>query len=112
VVAIPFIYWLATIELGLIFSNDNIFTLSFGQVLALFVAIPPVLEIVKLIPDLWYWFLDLTWIRRISRRPKSRRSTSDGESLLSASDGESLLSHSGKVELADIHKGSYAKLEG
>lgn len=32
IVVIPFMYWVACIELGVYNSNDNEFTLSFGQV--------------------------------------------------------------------------------
>jgi hypothetical protein len=32
VVVIPFVYWVATIELGMLNSNDNHFTITFGQV--------------------------------------------------------------------------------
>jgi hypothetical protein len=32
VVVIPFAYWVACIELGVYNSNDNVFTLTFGQV--------------------------------------------------------------------------------
>jgi len=73
VVIIPFVYWVACIEIGVYNSNENEFTLTFGQVLALFVAIPPVVQVSKLTPRLFYWFYDLTWLRRIDGdRPKSR----------------------------------------
>ena len=32
IVAIPFMYWVACIELGVYNSNENEFTLTFGQV--------------------------------------------------------------------------------
>jgi len=104
VVALPFIYWVATIELGLINSNDNKFTLSFGQVcnvsprishgvsltgrmcyqvLAVFVAVPPVISVARLAPEWYNWAINLTWVRRMTGRPKSPRSSFDGrESLL------------------------------
>lgn len=82
-VALPFIYWVATIELGLINSNDNKFTLSFGQVLAVFVAVPPVISVARLAPEWYNWAINLTWVRRMTGRPKSPRSSFDGrESLL------------------------------
>ena len=39
VVIIPFTYWVACIELGVYNSNENQFTLSFGQV-----SVPPTLQ--------------------------------------------------------------------
>jgi hypothetical protein len=32
IVVIPFLYWVACIELGVLNSNENQFTLTFGQV--------------------------------------------------------------------------------
>ena len=40
VVVIPFTYWVACIELGVYNSNENQFTLSFGQVRILSVLTP------------------------------------------------------------------------
>lgn len=77
IVVIPFVYWVACIEIGVWNSNENQFTLTFGQVLALFVAIPPAVQVCKLTPRLFRWFYDLTWLRRIDGdRPKSRPSSS------------------------------------
>jgi len=77
-VVIPFMYWVACIELGVYNSNENHFSLTFGQVLALFVTIPPLVQVCKLAPRLFRWFYDLTWLRRIDgHRPKSRYSTMD-----------------------------------
>jgi len=77
-VVIPFAYWVACIELGVYDSNENEFTLTFGQVLAVFVAIPPFVQVCKLAPRLFHWFYDLTWLRRIDgHRPKSRHSSVD-----------------------------------
>jgi hypothetical protein len=59
-----------TIEVGLINSNDTEFTLSFGQVLAMFMIVPPLIEVVRLLPRLWRWFIDLAWVRFITRRPQ------------------------------------------
>jgi len=83
IVVIPFAYWVACIELGVYKSNDNEFMLTFGQVLALFVAVPPFIQVCKLAPGLYRWFYDLTWLRRIDGdRPKSRVPTIDEGSLM------------------------------
>jgi len=88
VVVIPFTYWVACIELGVYNSNENQFTLSFGQVLAVFVAVPPFIQVCKLAPRLFHWFYNLTWLRRIDGdRPRSRLPSVDegGVSLLNKS---------------------------
>lgn len=36
----------------------------------MFVAVPPMLEVIELTPRVLNWFLDLTWVRFISRRPR------------------------------------------
>jgi len=81
-VVIPFMYWVACIELGVYNSNENEFTLSFGQVLAVFVAVPPLVQVSKLSPRLFFWFYNLTWLRRIDGdRAKSRHSSIDEGSM-------------------------------
>lgn len=42
IVIIPFMYWVACIELGVYNSNENQFTLTFGQVSGLLVNVPAV----------------------------------------------------------------------
>ena len=39
------------------------------QVLAVFTAVPPVIQVSHLAPDLWRWFIDLPLVRFITRRP-------------------------------------------
>ncbi|KAF9788064.1 hypothetical protein BJ322DRAFT_1046832 [Thelephora terrestris] len=92
IVVIPFVYWVACIEIGVFDSNDNQFTLTFGQVLALFVTIPPILQVSKLAPRLFYWFYDLTWLRRIDGGRSKSRPSSIYEG------GTSLLDKPGKLE--------------
>ena len=31
--------------------------------------VPPIIELSHSIPDLWRWFINLTWVRFITRRP-------------------------------------------
>ncbi|KAI0080381.1 hypothetical protein K474DRAFT_248409 [Panus rudis PR-1116 ss-1] len=79
IVLIPTLYWLGVVELGCLFSSDsgNI-EFSYGQILALFVAIPPLLSVLALYPMLLRWLWTLTWIRRIRRmRRPGKRPTED-----------------------------------
>ncbi|KAJ7289840.1 hypothetical protein C8J57DRAFT_1629076 [Mycena rebaudengoi] len=66
---VPMMYWVMLNELQLWATPDNIFTPSFGQVLALFVVLPPLVQVLKLIPKAYQrWFRNLTVIRLITRR--------------------------------------------
>lgn len=38
------------------------------QVLATFMAVPPLIEVSHSAPDLWRWFINLAWIRFITGR--------------------------------------------
>ncbi|KAF7368488.1 hypothetical protein MVEN_00172000 [Mycena venus] len=67
---VPMIYWVIVNELRLGNTPDNIFSPSFGQVLALFVVLQPLLQVAKMSPRAWPWFKDLTVIRLITRRPR------------------------------------------
>ncbi|KAF7368494.1 hypothetical protein MVEN_00172600 [Mycena venus] len=67
---VPMIYWVLVNELRLGTTPDNIFSPSFGQVLAVFVVLQPLLQVVKMLPRAWLWFKDLTVIRLITRRPR------------------------------------------
>jgi len=89
VVVFPMGYWIAVVELSTYGTQDNKFSLSFGQVrsqtrgidervdvvqvFALFVAVPPAIQMAQLLGDLWYWFRGLTWVQRIAGPPPARR---------------------------------------
>ncbi|KAF7362852.1 hypothetical protein MVEN_00635000 [Mycena venus] len=60
---VPMIYWVLVNELRLANTPDNIFSPSFGQVLALFVVLQPLLQVVRMIPRAWRWFMTLTVTR-------------------------------------------------
>jgi hypothetical protein len=32
-------------------------------------AVPPIIEVSHLVPDMWRWFINLVWVRFITRRP-------------------------------------------
>jgi hypothetical protein len=87
IIFLPTIYWVAScvdlshilmthandcfsVEIGLLGSNDQSFQLSFGQVLATFVAVPPVISCLKLLPQLIHWLTNLSWVRAMTGRPK------------------------------------------
>ncbi|KAJ7683411.1 hypothetical protein B0H17DRAFT_1333284 [Mycena rosella] len=66
---IPMLYWILVIESQLSGTPDNLFSLTFGQILAMFVVLPPLLQVVLMIPKAKPWFLNLTVVRLITRRP-------------------------------------------
>ncbi|KAJ7213382.1 hypothetical protein GGX14DRAFT_563706 [Mycena pura] len=66
---VPMMYWVLLNELQLWATPDNIFTPSFGQVLALFVILPPLVQVLMLIPKAYRrWFRNLTVIRLVTQR--------------------------------------------
>ena len=90
VVAFPMGYWVSVVELSTYGTADNAFSLSFGQVcsnarnvnkkadvfqvFALFVAVPPVIQVTQLTGNLWYWFRGITWVQHIAGPPPQRHS--------------------------------------
>ncbi|KAK6992084.1 hypothetical protein R3P38DRAFT_3088997 [Favolaschia claudopus] len=81
VILFPHFIWIFNIEIGLRFlSNRESFEATYGQLLAIFVTIPPFISLCRLLPRVPRWFVDLTWVRYLTcRRRKSRRN--DNESL-------------------------------
>ncbi|KAJ6476409.1 hypothetical protein C8R45DRAFT_1009910 [Mycena sanguinolenta] len=67
---IPMIYWVLLNEIRFLGSADNIFSISFGQVLAVFVILQPLLQVFMMIPRLSGWFRNLAFIELITRRQK------------------------------------------
>ncbi|KAJ7262069.1 hypothetical protein C8J57DRAFT_1633657, partial [Mycena rebaudengoi] len=53
---VPMIYWIVVNELRLLGSPDNLFTPSFGQVLAFFAVLPPLQEVLGMAPKVLQWF--------------------------------------------------------
>ncbi|THH29813.1 hypothetical protein EUX98_g4369 [Antrodiella citrinella] len=73
-VMLPTLYWITVVELScLLFSAGKGNVLSFGQILAAFVALPPVVTVIQLYPKLFAWFGDLAWVRRIVKRWRSKK---------------------------------------
>ncbi|KAJ7150529.1 hypothetical protein C8R43DRAFT_1067973 [Mycena crocata] len=65
---IPMLYWILVNELRTIGTPDNIFSSSFGQILALFVVLPPLLQVVLMAPTARGWFMNLTFVRVLTGR--------------------------------------------
>ncbi|KAJ7160813.1 hypothetical protein C8R46DRAFT_354723 [Mycena filopes] len=69
VIVIPHAFWIFNIEIGLLLlSTREHFTATYGQLLAIFVTVPPFIQLVLLLPRLRPWFLDLYWVRFVTRR--------------------------------------------
>ncbi|KAK7683465.1 hypothetical protein QCA50_013299 [Cerrena zonata] len=85
IVAIPTIYWMMTVELAcLIAGSDQEFSLSFGQVMAAFVALQPLIGTLMLYPRFFRWFVDLTCVRAVcccQCRRRQRAETGDAVAL-------------------------------
>jgi hypothetical protein len=77
-VVMPTAYWILTIEIGIVGQNDEISSLTFSQVLAMFAAVPPVIEVAPLVPRLWEWFITFSWLGRVIRHSKTFSPSQDG----------------------------------
>ncbi|KAJ7255068.1 hypothetical protein B0H12DRAFT_1071005 [Mycena haematopus] len=67
---VPMIYWVILNEIRLLGTPDNVFSPSFGQVLAVFVVFQPLLQVLKMFPRAIRWLSNLTIIRLITGRQK------------------------------------------
>jgi len=45
----------------------------FEQILALFIAVPPFLQVCQLIPQIWPWFINLTWVTCCWKRKREAK---------------------------------------
>jgi len=68
---VPMIYWILVNELNTFTTPDNLFVSSFGQVLAVFVILPPLLQVVQMSPTAVPWFMNLTFVRFVTGRPQA-----------------------------------------
>ncbi|KAJ6554042.1 hypothetical protein DFH09DRAFT_581175 [Mycena vulgaris] len=69
VIVIPHAFWIFNIEIGLeILSTRESFTATYGQLLAIFVTVPPFIQLCLLLPRVPKWFMDLTWVRYLTCR--------------------------------------------
>ncbi|KAJ7143502.1 hypothetical protein C8R43DRAFT_1014424 [Mycena crocata] len=93
VVFIPHAFWMVNIEIGIaaLLAREK-FTATYGQLLAIFVTVPPVIQLCLLLPQLPLWFIDLTWVRFLTcRRNKPlvrRRQQRNASELTLPSDGK------------------------
>ncbi|KAF7314606.1 hypothetical protein MKEN_00934300 [Mycena kentingensis (nom. inval.)] len=72
VIFIPHLVWIVNIESGVhkMLKHES-FSYSYGQMLALLVTIPPLYQLILLVPRVFWWFFDLNWVRVIlGRRDK------------------------------------------
>lgn len=83
VVIFPMGYWVLVVEFSTLGTQDNTFSLSFGQVFALFVAVPPFIQVTQLLGEVWYWFRGVSWVRRIAGPPPERRKNEKRDSFFS-----------------------------
>ncbi|KAJ7068780.1 hypothetical protein C8F01DRAFT_979160, partial [Mycena amicta] len=67
---VPMLYWIMVNEIRTIGTPDNIFSSSFGQILALFVILPPLWQVINMAPRGRTWFMNVTAVRMVTRRPQ------------------------------------------
>ncbi|KAF8518131.1 hypothetical protein BU17DRAFT_48940 [Hysterangium stoloniferum] len=82
VVVLPSVYWIALIELGALLSNDDTWEPTFGQVLAIFVAVPPIIEVLGRAKQCKEWFLNLTWVCLLTGQSQPPRGLSTSSMAL------------------------------
>ncbi|KAJ7619504.1 hypothetical protein FB45DRAFT_930946 [Roridomyces roridus] len=69
VIAVPSAFWMFNVEVGIRdLSPREQFEATYGQLLAIFVTIPPFISLCMLGPDLAFWFADLAWVRLLTGR--------------------------------------------
>ncbi|KAJ7714066.1 hypothetical protein B0H16DRAFT_275506 [Mycena metata] len=65
----PHLIWILNTEVGLItFSPRETFSATYGQLLAIFVTVPPFISLCMLLPRMVRWFINLTWVRFLTCR--------------------------------------------
>jgi len=68
VVVIPHTFWMVNVEVGVLLSPHEQFQATYGQLLAIFVTVPPAIQLAKMMPRLPLWFADLAWVRLLTCR--------------------------------------------
>ncbi|KAJ7656689.1 hypothetical protein B0H17DRAFT_1213679 [Mycena rosella] len=83
-IVIPHSFWIFNIEAGLAYlSPREKFSATYGQLLAIFVTVPPFIQLCMLLPRVPRWFLDLAWVRFLTcRRNKPYLGERPTESVL------------------------------
>ncbi|KAJ7619424.1 hypothetical protein FB45DRAFT_930758 [Roridomyces roridus] len=78
VIVLPSSFWIFDIEVGVAYlSPREKFTPTYGQLLAIFVTIPPFIQLCTLVPGLGRWFADLWWVRLLTCRLTKRYSSKE-----------------------------------
>ncbi|KAJ6542620.1 hypothetical protein B0H19DRAFT_1171094 [Mycena capillaripes] len=69
VIVLPHVFWIFNVEIGLaILSPREHFSASYGQLLAIFVTVPPFIQLCIILPRVPRWFIDLAWVRLLLGR--------------------------------------------
>ncbi|KAJ7098603.1 hypothetical protein B0H15DRAFT_771752 [Mycena belliarum] len=69
VIVLPHVFWIFNIEIGLAkLSPREHFSATYGQLLAIFVTVPPFIQLCLLLPRVPPWFVDLAWVRMLTCR--------------------------------------------
>ncbi|KAF7326894.1 hypothetical protein MVEN_02583300 [Mycena venus] len=69
VIVLPHAFWIFNVEIGLqILSTREHFTATYGQLLAIFVTVPPFIQLCVILPRIPTWFVDLAWVRLVTGR--------------------------------------------
>ena len=78
----------------------------FGQILTLLVSIPPFIQVCQIVPQLWLWITNLTWVvwRCRKRRPRENPAEIHGQAFEVEAFGD-LENPTSRSESAKSHKG-------
>ncbi|TDL17983.1 hypothetical protein BD410DRAFT_787957 [Rickenella mellea] len=68
-VIIPMTWWIVVLELDAAYLHEY-FTPTQGQILAIFAAVPATVQAALLVPRMLRWFMGLSWVLFITRRPQ------------------------------------------
>ncbi|KAJ7233183.1 hypothetical protein C8J57DRAFT_1480372 [Mycena rebaudengoi] len=66
VIVVPHVIWITNVEVGLVLlSTRERFQATYGQLLAIFVTVPPFIQLCLILHRVPVWFMDLTWVRYV-----------------------------------------------
>ncbi|KAJ7619502.1 hypothetical protein FB45DRAFT_930943 [Roridomyces roridus] len=99
VIVLPFSFWMFNTEFGIRrLSPRESFEATYGQLLAIFVTVPPFISLCYLLPGLGRWFADLMWVRLLTGRrnkPYLQKRTRQESMLSFQEDSRALLGEKG-----------------
>ncbi|KAJ7757201.1 hypothetical protein DFH07DRAFT_958790 [Mycena maculata] len=71
VIVLPHAIWIFNIEFILpVLSPHESFSATYGQLLAIFVTVPPFIQLCMVLPRVPRWFVNLAWVRFVTGRRK------------------------------------------